>query len=327
MTVRRPLVLLAAVLVAVVVVRARRPQPPAASSRPPASEAGSPTAARAAAATPGDADARATVPGRPRSLRGTRVDGGLGVDGDGRFVPGPDARRLFDYFLTASGEEPAERTRARIQAEIARRLPPAAAADAAALLDRYLEYQARARTLEADGDLAARAEALARLRRDVLGAADSQALFGDEERIVVGVAETARIMADQSLSADERAEKLAALDAALPPAARDARARALLPLQLAEAEAALRAQDASDEAIRALREQLVGPEAADRLAALDRRRAEWQGRVDAFRAARHAIETDDTLDPASRGRRIQELLAERFTPAERLRVQTLDAGR
>ena len=43
---------------------------------------------------------------RPRSLRGTRVDGGLVVDAAGRFVPTIDARRLFDYFLTASGEVP-----------------------------------------------------------------------------------------------------------------------------------------------------------------------------------------------------------------------------
>src|SRR5882724_6410971 len=56
--------------------------------------------------------------GRPRSLRGTRIDGGLVVDADGRFVATIDARRLFDYFLTASGEVPADLLRARILREI-----------------------------------------------------------------------------------------------------------------------------------------------------------------------------------------------------------------
>src|SRR5262245_5242889 len=54
-------------------------------------------------------DGVASLPGaptqrRPRSLRGTRVDGGFVVDADGHFVPTLDARRLFDYYLTATGE-------------------------------------------------------------------------------------------------------------------------------------------------------------------------------------------------------------------------------
>ena len=55
----------------------------------------------------------------------------------------------------------------------------------------------------------------------------------------------------------------------------------------------------------------------------DERRAEWQRRLDDFRTTRQAIESDGALDAAERDRRVQELLAERFTPAERLRVQAL----
>src|SRR5512144_31870 len=74
---------------------------------------------------------------RPRSLRGTRVDGGLAVDADGRFLPTRDARRLFDYFLTATGEATDAEVRTRIEREIARRLPPDAAREAGRLLERY----------------------------------------------------------------------------------------------------------------------------------------------------------------------------------------------
>jgi lipase chaperone LimK len=108
-------------------------------------------------------------------------------------------------------------------------------------------------------------------------------------------------------------------------AAAASHSRALGPLALAKAEAQLRAHGASAEDIRKLREETVGPEAAARLAALDERRAEWQRRLDDFRTARQAIESDATLDAAERDRRIQELLTERFTPAERLRVQELGA--
>jgi len=263
--------------------------------------------------------------GRPRSLRGTRIDGGLAVGADGHFVPGPEARRLFDYFLTASGEEPPDRTRARIVAEIARRLPEPAASEAVALLDRYLDYRTRASSLGTGGDLTEGVESLARLRAEVLGPANSRALFGDDQAVAAHAAEAARIAADGSLSPDERARRIAALDAGLPAAAREARARALGPLALAKAEAQLRAHGATAEDIRKLREQTVGPEAAARLAALDERRAQWQRRLDDFRTARQAIESDATLDVAERDRRIQELVTERFTPAERLRVQALGA--
>jgi lipase chaperone LimK len=323
--VRTSLVVLAAAALAAVALWAQRPPRPAPppAARLAATDASSPVARTDTAAPP--AEAGSALAGRPRSLRGTRIDGGLPVGADGHFVPGPEARRLFDYFLTASGEEPPDQTRARIVAEIARRLPEPAASEAAALLDRYLEYRTRANSLATGGDLTEGVESLARLRAEVLGPADSRALFGDDQAVGAHAAEVARIAADGSLSPDERARRIAALDAELPPAARAARARALGPLALAKAEAQLRAHGASAEDIRKLREETVGPEAAARLAALDERRAEWQRRLDDFRTARQAIESDARLDAAERDRRIQELLTERFTPAERLRVQELGA--
>ncbi len=325
MTARRALGVLATAVVVAVALRARHPAPPA-PRRAPVPESVARDPLRTTSGSSDDAETPATKPGRPRSLRGTRVDGALAVDANGRFVAGPEARRLFDYFLTASGEEPPDRTRSRIVAEIERRLPPSARAEAVALLDRYLEYRERARALEAGGDLAARVEALARLRRDVLGPDGSRALFGDDERAVARAAEYQRIASDPALSEDERVRRLAAINAELPSAVGEARARALAPLALANAEAALRAQGGSPQAIRALREQLVGREAADRLAALDQRREEWQRRVDDFRMERQTIESDGALDSAERDRRVRDLLAQHFTPTERQRVQALDAA-
>src|SRR5262249_49147383 len=156
-----------------------------------------------------------------------------------------------------------------IVAEIERRLPPSARAEAVALLDRYLDYRERARTFEASGDLAARVEALARLRGEIFGADDSRRLFGDDERSVARAAEAPRRASDARPSGAAPGRRRAARAAAPPPATTAARARALAPLALANAEAALRAQGGSPEAIRALRLQLVGPDAAERLAALD----------------------------------------------------------
>ncbi len=273
------------------------------------------------------------VAARPRSLRGTGVDGGLFVDAQGRFVPTRDARRLFDYFLTATGESPDGVIRARIVREIKRRLPPDAARDARSLLEDYLVYRERVRGVAdaddpSDDDLDARLATLVALRREVLGAAAAEAFFADEEADARRLLEQRRIANDPSLPPEERAARIDALvaaeEATLPAETREARATARRATVLRAAEAEIRARGGSDAEVAAARERLVGPEASARLAALDRRRAEWRGRVDAFRAARDRLRADPALTPDAREAAVARLLAESFTPAERQRVEAVD---
>ena len=105
---------------------------------------------------------------------------------------------------------------------------------------------------------------------------------------------------------------------------REARAQALAPLNLVEEESALRAAGASPDEIRALRERMAGADAADRLEALDRARADWDARVASYREARAVIEADSSLPAAARAQAIDDLIAARFTGPERMRVAALD---
>jgi lipase chaperone LimK len=228
----------------------------------------------------------------------------------------PDARRLFDYFLASAGEEPEEKIRARIVAVIDRRLSGDAARDATALLDRYLAYRERARH-------ATTREELLAARRDILGA-DADPFFADVTPLEELAVETARLANDPDLTADQRAARRAALEAELPESLRRTRAEVVAPLNLMQQEDALRAAGASPETIRALREQMAGPAAADRLDALDRAHADWDARVASYREARAAIEADPSLPNAERAHEIDALLAARFTAPERLRIAALD---
>jgi lipase chaperone LimK len=270
------------------------------------------------------------APEPPASLRDSEIDGELALSPDGRFVPTRDALRFFDYFLSATGEEPLAQLRARIEAAIAQRLPPPAARDALALLDRYLAYRAEAEQVASDprvaasADLERRLQWLRELRRKHFGAALAQTLFGDEERAIEAGIERRRVLTDEALSADEKQRRLEALEATLPPAERAARETATLPARLAEQEKLLRESGGSDGDVRALRDQMVGPEAADRLAALDERRAEWTRRLDAYRAERDPIASNASLDPQAREAALENLRARLFDARERLRVRTID---
>ena len=149
-------------------------------------------------------------------------------------------------------------------------------------------------------------------------------MFSDEDAIVAfGLAER-RIADDPSLGDTERAQRLEALLAEAPEPIRAARAEALAPAQLARDEAVLRAQGGDAEAVQRLREERVGAEAAERLAALDTERAAWRDRVAAYRAERATIDADPALGDAARASAVEALRASRFSGAERLRIDALD---
>jgi lipase chaperone LimK len=264
----------------------------------------------------------------PGSLRDTDIDGALAVDADERLVVAPALRRFFEYFFVASGEESDARIRARIETEIRVQLRGGAQQAAFDLLERYLAYRQRGRTLAdavaADGDLSARAEALRRLRRESFGERDAAALFADEDAAYAVAIEQRRIGADPFLSDDERAAQLAVLEARLPLEMSEVRAAVTAPLRLAREEAALREAGGSPEEVQALREQAVGREAAERLAALDQRRVEWEGRVEAYRQERAAIEADASASPEQRESALDALRARHFSGTELLRIRALD---
>jgi lipase chaperone LimK len=79
------------------------------------------------------------LPALPRSLEGTDVDGRLAARDDGTLLVDDGTWLLFDYFLTAEGEESRDTIRARVAAE-ARALPEPARTQAIELFDSYARW-------------------------------------------------------------------------------------------------------------------------------------------------------------------------------------------
>jgi lipase chaperone LimK len=256
----------------------------------------------------------APPPASPSSLDGTEVDGALAVDAAGDLILSEDVRRFFDYFLTSVGEEPLATVRARIDSALIARLPPRAAAQATALLARYLDYREAARGLRLDDDLDARIAAVRALRRDRLGADAATKLFAEADAADDAALRRRRVLAETEPGGAERARGLAEVDAQLPDRLRAAARATTAPLAALRHEEELRARGAGEEEVTAARAAAFGPDGAARLEALDRQRAAFRARVDAFRAERARLGPDDA----------RRLLEQMFTPAERVRVDALD---
>jgi lipase chaperone LimK len=109
---------------------------------------------------------RAPLPPPPRSLADTEIDGAFTRGPDGAVVADEQAREVFDYFLTAEGEDTMTTIRARI-ADVARRdhVDPDAAL---ALFDRYLAYRADGAT-RFSHPVDDPEQAIAQLQRDHFG--------------------------------------------------------------------------------------------------------------------------------------------------------------
>lgn len=301
-------------------------------------EASAPAAAPAVAAQDKRINTRATLPPpiaparltpaaqEPTSLRGTEVDGELLVDARGNLVLTSQVRHLFDYFLSLIGEESSQQARQRIRDHLTAQLDEPARSQALELLETYLDYQYQLVDLEARfpvaerlEDLLAREQAVQQLRARLFSREAHEAFFAGEEIYNNFTLERLTIQQDPSLSDREKGLAIEALRENLP----EEMQQLLVPQihnDLREQTLALRAAGADEARIRQLRMGMLGPEATERLEELDRSRAEWRERVEAFQQERERILSQPGLADNDRRAAVNALLEEQFTANERLRL-------
>jgi lipase chaperone LimK len=229
-----------------------------------------------------------------RSMEGTRPDGELRQDGADQLVVDAELGRLFDYYLAGLGEKDLNAIKAEIERELERRLKPGAAATAKRLLDNYLKYKGALAVLErglpATNDLAKgarqRLAAMQQLRHSYFSAQEIDGLFGASDAYDSDAIARLEINSDATLTAEQRKARLAALDARMPAALRAERDAPSQVLRLEDSVRQLRAQGGGDNEVYRLRAAAFSPEAAARLAEVDREEADWQRRIGAYQAQR-----------------------------------------
>lgn len=264
------------------------------------------------------ATAALTQPAAPwpaPSLAGTEPDGQVHQAG-GQLLLGPQLLRRFDYWLTTYGERPLDAIEADVRRDMADELHADALAQAMSLWKAYVAFKAElarlpalpSGTLEADS-LAQQVQAVRAVRARHFNAVQVQALFAEEDADDDLALARLRIQQDTTLTAAERARRLADLQARLTPAQREAEAAPLVHQTVREAVEAARAQGADAAEVQALRARLVGPEAAARLAALDDAEAAWHARVQRYR---HLLQHDPQEAAAHK--------AAQFSETEQLRL-------
>jgi len=282
-----------------------------------------------AAAPRGDTPApvaREPAPAVATSLAGTTPDGGARATADDTLVLDPSLIRLFDYWLTTVGEQPIATIRAQVERDLDARLGPRAARQAKDVFARYVQFkealkaQHPARPVGRSVDMLR--DGLRRmlaLRASYFGEGEAQALFGPQDAEASAALARMAVEQDPSLDAATRAQRLAALDAALPASVREARSASLSVVHLEEAAQQIRSAGGSEDDVYRMRAAATSPEAANRLAEVDREEAAWKARIAGYQAQRGtvlALPGDD----AARAAAMAALRDRLFTPEEQRRL-------
>ncbi len=230
------------------------------------------------------------------SMAGTRPDGRLGAASGEVLKVDAELRHLFDYYLSALGEAELPAIRAGIERELEQRLQPAAAAEAKRLLAQYLAYKRSLAETEqslgapASGSTFAAAArkrllAMQELRKRYFSPAEAAGLFGDTDARDQDAIARLALVDDKTLTPAQRLQKMADLDRSLPAGLQEERAAPQRVLAVEQQVEAARNGGASDDDVFRLRAAAFDPQAANRLAQLDREQAEWLRRVAAYRSA------------------------------------------
>lgn len=269
----------------------------------------------------------ATAPPALSSLRGTMPDGDARASADDRLILDPALIRLFDYYLSTVGERPIGDIRAQVERDLDGRLKPRAARQAKDLLRRYLEFKQALRDLKPRPRSAGRSvdtlraalRSMQDLRASWFSPGEIRSLFAQADDEATRALQRMAIEQDPTLEPAQRSAKLAALDAALPADLRAAREAPLAITRLQESADRIRAQGGSEDDVYRMRAATVSPEAANRLADLDRDEAAWQARIAAYRTQRGEV-LASPVSEADRQAALSDLRDRLFTPEEQRRL-------
>ncbi|HHL32495.1 MAG TPA: hypothetical protein ENJ41_07895, partial [Oceanospirillales bacterium] len=219
-----------------------------------------------------------------RSYAGSDVDGKININIHGKIITDIDLKRLFDYFLTATGELSLEEISSQLTQYAAQRLTKEQLQQLLGLFDRYQSYLTEAQQLTVLNDnkvsLQEKIWVLSALRTDALGKEMAQGFFADEENYMKFTLNDKQI--DDELS-EEEIQWLAAENRATE-----------FQDTLLQNQQFQQSQTISKSDIQAIRTEQYGADTANRLAELDHQRQQWQTVVDDYFEQRSLIASGQT---------------------------------
>lgn len=283
-----------------------------------------------ASVDPADEGYQQFIESPPASLRDLPLPSPLNLTDDGRLIVDAQVRLLFEHFLSALGEETLPQVMLRIQHQLAYQLDGDALTEAEALLAAYIQYRNHQDTIRQDYQALATngqfdlptlremKQAERQARQQLFTEAQSHALFGNDDAIDQVMLERLSILSDSSLTPEQRQHQLQQVSDRLAALAGNTAQQALQ--RVLETDENLNANAEKKNSLAQSRTDQFGPDVAQRLAARDETRAQWQARVTEYRLQLQPLLSSGPLDQLL----LTRLRHYHFSGPELVRIAALD---
>ena len=270
----------------------------------------------------------ASKPGEPApfvpSMVGTKPDGDL-KEANNELIVDAELGHMFDYYLNALGEKNLAAIEVEAERELRRKLSPAAAEQARRLMGRYLDYKRalaevdknpaiKGTTAEA---VRGRLLAMQKVRAKFFSPKENEGLFGFSDAYDRDAVARLEIADDKTLSEAEKAKRYAAVDAARPPAVREAQDAPLQLVRMEQEAQRIRAAGGSEQDVYQMRAKAVSADVAAGLAELDQQEAQWKAKYAAYKAEQGKLQA---LPEANRLAALQQFKQSNFNMEDHRRL-------
>ncbi|MGP5373909.1 lipase secretion chaperone [Psychrobacter alimentarius] len=270
----------------------------------------------------------------PRSLQGTTVDGEIIIDENKQLVVTEGLRRLFDYFLSAFGEEDESVIHERVKGYIRNHTPEPAASQAISIFDQYVAYLKALPEIEKrygnlqlqatqSGELdlnivAQRKQDVAKLRQQYFDKQTIRAFFGAEEIYDNYSVEMIRINQNEQLSDAQKEVARQDYISRMPDTVTktNIEQQANISTLITRTEQ-MKAKGATAEELYKMRRELVGAPAAARLAQVDQEDASFDQRFTQYQTQKQLLLSQNSDNAQTQIEQIEQQL---FDESERKRL-------
>lgn len=272
----------------------------------------------------------------PTSILNTPLPELLDINQDGSLFINIKILHLFEFYLSAIGEESLELIVARIKYSLKEQLTAQALSEALHILEGYLQYRNEITALKQEYNqnfsiddysfeqvINTRNELIdARWRflsRDVIAA-----FFEQEDEYENYMLSLTRISRDNNLSEDQKINAIATLNVQTPRWLIEQQNSANQLNEYRQQYSEMVSQGASDSELKILRGLAFNVEVSDRLSTLETQRSQWQQRLNEYRvelATIVAVESDRQAQQTL----IKALRSQHFNTREIRRVSALDS--
>lgn len=272
----------------------------------------------------------------PQSLADSPPPSALDTNMQGELIINMKVKRLFEFYLSAMGEETLEECILRIRHALAQQLADDALATGLDLLEGFLQYQNHIGQIKNDfsaryNDQTYNLERIKEMKHTVrdsrslfLSPEASTAFYKQEDEYDDYMIKKVAIRANRELTAEQKQIEYKRLNSESPTWISQQEQQASLINTVQTQEKALRENGVDESAIHELRVESYGELAAQNLATLDENRAQWASRVSHYRLESEQILSNSSYTQTEKNQLLQDIRQQHFSGTELIRISALD---